>query len=256
VSVAEILDRLRGRDVDLLPNLGNAGDGLIYLSLLRLCAMFGIRLRQLTYPEPASGNVLVVLGCGNLCAPHHTMTEMISRYVSNYRRVYILPCSIDTDDIAVEHFLRSLPDHVDVFCRERYSLARARFAMKPARVHLDHDLAFSFDYDPWKRAGTGTLYAFRTDVESAGNPLPETNLDVSADTSHLDGDLLPDKLRDYERVFTDRAHVAICAAMLGKETHVFPNNYHKVRGIYEYSLRDLPNTFFHAEAFAWPEAVS
>jgi hypothetical protein len=33
--------------------------------------------------------------------------------------------------------------------------------------------------------------------------------------------------------------------MMGKETHLYPSIYHKQLGIYEYSLRHLPNVHWH-----------
>ena len=45
-----------------------------------------------------------------------------------------------------------------------------------------------------------------------------------------------DEINRYEEVHTDRTHVSLAAAFLGKITHVYPDNYHKVKGIYEYTL--------------------
>ena len=98
------------------------------------------------------------------------------------------------------------------------------------------------------KKGAGRLNAFRTDAESTGFPKPPGNLDVSLWGGSDGGELLIRTVSDYREIHTDRAHVAICAAMLGKETHVYPNNYHKVRGIYEFSLREKPNVTFHESA--------
>jgi len=42
-------------------------------------------------------------------------------------------------------------------------------------------------------------------------------------------------------VASTRLHVGILAAMLGKPTYVKSGAYHKIRGIYEYSMQDMPN---------------
>ena len=52
-------------------------------------------------------------------------------------------------------------------------------------------------------------------------------------------------ISNYHTVITDRAHIMILAAKLGKNTHVLPSNYFKIKGIYEYSLKDYPNVHFH-----------
>ncbi len=42
-------------------------------------------------------------------------------------------------------------------------------------------------------------------------------------------------------VASTRLHVGILAAILGKPTYVKSGSYHKIRGIYEYSMQDMPN---------------
>jgi len=42
-------------------------------------------------------------------------------------------------------------------------------------------------------------------------------------------------------VVSTRLHVGILAAMLGKPTYVKSGAYHKIRGIYEFSMQDMPN---------------
>ena len=50
-----------------------------------------------------------------------------------------------------------------------------------------------------------------------------------------------DIISKYNVVFTDFAHVAISSAMMGKKTYFWSTAYHKNKGIYEYSLHNLPN---------------
>lgn len=45
-------------------------------------------------------------------------------------------------------------------------------------------------------------------------------------------------------VFTTRLHVGILAAMAGKPTFIFDGAYHKIKGIYEYSLAQMPHVTF------------
>ncbi len=246
MKVRDLFERIRGTQVAVLPNPGNCGDGLIWLGLRALCREYEVRVVELYDRHPAEGRVLLVPAAGNLSAHYHSMTELLAPYLATFDEVYILPCSVDIRDPEVERFLRTLPTHAHVFTREKYSYAQARFAVgDDARVHLDHDLAFSFDYGRWDERGAGTLDAFRGDVESLGLPLPEGNLDISTLGSSGHGEVLPRLLQHVAVVRTDRAHVMICAALLGKETHVYPNDYHKVRGIYEYSLASRANVHFH-----------
>lgn len=249
MKVRDLFGRLRGAHVALIPNEGNCGDGLIQMGLTQLCAEYAVSYTSLLHPRPASGRVLLVLACGNLCRPFHHQVARIKRYVGSFERTYLLPCSIDPAEPAVAELLESLPASVTIFCREQFTFeAVAPFLRQGNALHLDHDLAFSVDFAPWKRSGAGTLHAFRTDLESCGHPLPAGNVDVSLWGGSADGEILLRTVSEYRTVHTDRAHVAICAALLEKETHVYPNNYHKVRGIFEYSLQNKPNVTFH-EAF-------
>ena len=126
------------------------------------------------------------------------------------------------------------------------SLAHVRALLgDAASVHLDHDLAFEADLRPWARPGYGTLYAFRSDPESLGEPIPPGNFDVSGLTGEWMAELLLDVVASHAVVHTDRAHVAIAAALLGRETHVYATAYHKVRGIHEHSLAGRANVQFH-----------
>lgn len=246
MTVRTLFDRLQGMHVALLPNAGNCGDGLIHMGLQRLCADDSISYTTLLHPRPASGPVLLVLGCGNLCRPFHYQVARIKRYVSSFAKTYLLPCSIDPAAPAVAELLESLPPSVAIFCRERFSFEKiAPHLHGETEVYLDDDLSLALDFDPWKRAGAGRLNAFRTDQESRGHPLPAGNLDISLWGGSADGELLLRTVAEYRVIHTDRAHVAISAAMLDKETHVYPSNYHKVRGIYEQSLRGKSNVIFH-----------
>jgi exopolysaccharide biosynthesis predicted pyruvyltransferase EpsI len=246
MKVRDLFQRYAGSHVALLPNGGNCGDGLIYLGLRQLCADYSIGFTELLYPRPAAGNTLFALGCGNLCKPFHFQVDKIKRYLDSFGRVYLLPCSMDPSCEEVADFLKCLPPHATIFCRERYTFEKVRALVhEGVAVYMDHDLALEAGYDAWKQDGCGTLNAFRTDQESLGRKVPADNMDVSLWGGSDDGELLPRTISQYRIVHTDRAHVAICAAMLGKELHVYPNNYHKVRGIFEYSLQGRPNAVFH-----------
>lgn len=246
MTVRELFERLRGTEVAVLPNPGNCGDGLIWLGLRSLCREYDLRVLEIEVDFPAAGRVLLVPAAGNLSTHYHSMTDLLGPYLASFDEVYILPCSVDASDPDVARFLQTLPPHAHLFTREKYSYAQARYAVgDDARVHLDHDLAFSFDYGRWDARGRGSLNAFRGDFESIGLPLPGDNLDLSVLGTSGHGEVLPRLLQHIAAVHTDRAHVMICAALLGKETHVYPNDYHKVRGIYEYSLAGRDNVHFH-----------
>ena len=91
------------------------------------------------------------------------------------------------------------------------------------------------------------LHAFRTDSEATGIPIPPDNLDLSrlftfgvwhADLCHTGAQHLLRYLDLYDEVWTNRLHVAIGAALLGKRVKFHANSYFKNRAVYEFSMAD------------------
>jgi len=100
-------------------------------------------------------------------------------------------------------------------------------------------------------APAGVLHAFRTDVEKTAVPLPVDNLDLANEFSH--GTKSPHAchtgsfhmlryLDTFKEVHSNRLHVSIGAALLGKRVRFWPNSYWKNQAVYEFSMRDrFPN---------------
>ncbi|WP_323813281.1 polysaccharide pyruvyl transferase family protein [Cellvibrio sp. NN19] len=88
---------------------------------------------------------------------------------------------------------------------------------------------------------------FRTDVERASNFIPEDNADLShiyeygtrnRDLCFYSAARLMKHIDLFEEINTDRLHICIAAALLGKRVNFFPNSYFKCRAVYEKSLKD------------------
>jgi len=89
------------------------------------------------------------------------------------------------------------------------------------------------------------LHSFRTDAEQSAIAIPADNVDVSrimsfgmrdADICHLGASWLLQYLDLYDEVWTNRLHVAIGGAVLGKRVKFHPNSYYKNRAVYEFSI--------------------
>lgn len=240
------------REVDVLLNVGNRGDGLIIEGGRSLMKKHNIIFKELSYPQEGSNKTLFVYGCGAFSKPYHHMVERTSHYMKKYENIIILPASFDHKCKEVVNFLKTLPKKVTVFCREEYSFSKAKkYIPKKNKIYIDHDLALHLNYDKWKTQGNGTLMAFRIDEEKPGSKFKKLEKEnTNNDLSHISkGDetkwesLLKD-VSIYDEVHTNRAHIAIAGAMLDKKTFVYSNRYHKLKGIYEYSLSKLPNTYW------------
>lgn len=89
------------------------------------------------------------------------------------------------------------------------------------------------------------LHAFRVDKERARSRLPWANIDVSCllkckDLSPAQASCTTQMtfrfINDYREVRTDRLHVAIAAALLGKQVKLYANSYYKCEAVYRASL--------------------
>lgn len=97
-------------------------------------------------------------------------------------------------------------------------------------------------------APTGkVLKAFRVDVERTSDEVPSNNVDLSAvlelsscqpDLAKLSCYTFLQEINRFDEIHTNRLHIAIGAALLGKQVKLYANNYYKIRAIYEYSMLD------------------
>jgi exopolysaccharide biosynthesis predicted pyruvyltransferase EpsI len=102
----------------------------------------------------------------------------------------------------------------------------------------------------------GVLNVFRVDIEKTDIAIPEGNIDLSL---RFEYGLVSRQLIDYmtsqvfaylnhfQTVRTNRLHISIAAALLGKTVELYPNNYYKIRSVYEQSLKDdFPNVVWQS----------
>ena len=243
-----------GESVDVFIPGGNRGDGLIYQGAFKLFRQFGLEYNVLPYryynvleeftDKPKDSKTLLILGSGGFSREYNLMAEIVPEIVKKYSSAFILPSSFDISCTLVKKFLEELPEHVSVFCREEKSYSDLSKMLPLNRLFLDHDTAFEFDYSKWMKRSQGVLNAFRDDKESSAIQLPRENQDVSTGPDSQWEELL-DIISQYSIVHTNRAHVSIAAALMGKETHIYPSSYFKQKEIFRYSLSKHNNVHFH-----------
>ncbi len=187
---------------------GNTGDRLIDAGAARL-------LRGI--PRSKDAETVVVGGSGGWCRAYHSMPARVARLESEGHRVIVLPSTFDVEEPTVCTFLDSTS--ALLFAREIRSHS-------DTGLPLAHCPSFFYDFRPYRKRGNGTLHAFRTDRESAGDPLPRANIDISR--RYLDLDRWLKVISRHSIVRTDRAHVMIAAALMGKHVVVRSNSYFKV----------------------------
>jgi GT2 family glycosyltransferase len=211
--------------------VGNRGDELIQAGTRRLLA--GLDYREIGFEEvaAASGELAVISGGGAWCRWfHEIMPRVLALAEMRFARVVVLPSSFDPAEEAVRDVLGR--SRAVVFARERESWRQIRDLCD---ARLAHDCAFFFDYTPFAASGDGVLHAYRTDREaSSAFPVPADNVDISALLPTLRSWL--QRIASAALVRTDRAHVMIAAALLGKEVEYRASAYHKVPAIADFAL--------------------
>jgi hypothetical protein len=242
-NLETLIRNLGEKNFHFLVNNGNAGDGLIHAGFYQLAKRLGLTVEAFHYPEDRRGKNLLIMGAGAFCKAAWHKVDAVDYYSQRFENVYVLPATFETTFGPVNRMLRELPANVTIFCRERISYeAVRRLVPLPDKVFLDHDLAFEIDPAPWKKPGEGELNALRTDNESRLKRVPSSNFDISNMGREYHHTLLLDTLSAFATVNTDRLHAAIAGALLGKKVRLFEGNYHKIKAIYEYSLREkYPN---------------
>lgn len=111
-----------------------------------------------------------------------------------------------------------------------------------------HDLAFYLQ--PRRRVPTKRVgLLFRDDAERAEYPLPPGNRDISLEGTHLSSsDVFFDQVGDHEIICTNRLHVGIAGALLGREVHLFRSRSGKISSVFEVSLKDkFEKVHFHSD---------
>ncbi|NJL87776.1 MAG: hypothetical protein HC886_20175 [Leptolyngbyaceae cyanobacterium SM1_1_3] len=95
------------------------------------------------------------------------------------------------------------------------------------------------------------MNSFRKDIESTSIEIPEDNIDVSYIFAFYDfsegavQEVVQRMLRflnNFEIVNTNRLHICIASALLGKKVNFYANSYYKNESVYNFSIKDrLPN---------------
>lgn len=252
----DFLSSLSGKHVAFFPKSGNAGDGFIAHATYVLFEKYNISYTSYSQDEIAEDEIVLIGGGGNLIEGKY---EDVARLIWQHRKnakVVLLPHTI----VGYTEIIAETNNNLEIFCREpvSYELALLNGAKKE-KTHLAHDITFYLDdnyFAEFMREGKETLFALRTDGESSGAaPINKENIDISLSWN---GDLWKDAqfckhatyslasyISPFEKVLTDRLHVSILSAFLGKKVSLMPNDYFKNRAIYEHSLeKRFPNVNF------------
>ncbi len=221
-------------NLTFIRSYGNMGDELIYAGTRQLLSKISYVEVSGQNLEGVSGHTALIAGGGAWCQPYHEFMPRLLPFVEErFERVIVLPSSFDVSVKVVREALKN--SKALVFARELESYGQIR---ELCNADIAYDCAFFFDFRPFRSRGHGLLVAYRTDKESALQEIPRDNNDISVTCGSLEEWLW--MISRYKAVATDRAHVMIAAALLGKRVEYRASTYHKVPAIVKFSLKGFP----------------
>lgn len=263
-----------------IPNPGNLGDMLIGAATLQFFAQNNLPCTL--YGEngcSVAASDTVVYGGGGAWIPDYekSYVNMLPLF-ARAAKIIILPGSF----YQCGKLLEVLDERFVVFCREEQSYNYLVSARTKAKIILDHDMALRLqkdiltpdslnipysdfymvntirqNYAPGKDVGV----FLRNDCEKKPDIIcPQGDIDLSAmgggsvksSREHIafSAMLMLSVVDSVQTVITDRLHVGIAAALLGKEVYLLDNSYRKLSEVYKRSLQSLSNVHM---CRIWPE---
>lgn len=281
-DVARCLSAFRGERIVFVPNAGNAGDNLINLAACLLFDRLGLDWEPGAQATAYPGRAVVYGGGGSLVPLYPAAAEGLRLNRRAARAVVVLPHTVR----AHAGLIAELDERVTIFARETPSRDYVAAAGGGAALGLSHDLAFLLDREtiaglPWAWAALlrrrriawarmlvkfawrarmvdPVLHCQRMDAEDTGATPHPLNADMSRNFATGDqscpvsvnvAKMLVRVIDLYDRVETNRLHIAILSAILGKPVAMRDNSYGKNRAVWEHSMRErFPNVAFETGA--------
>ena len=272
-ALATCLQGFGKAELIFVPNPGNAGDALIDLGTYQFFERIGLRYRLGDYRDTFPGEVVIYAGGGALIEAYPGSDSFFRRNHPVCKALVLLPHTVR----AYPDLLAAMDERCHLFAREAESHAYLTRHCPRAQVGLCHDLAFFLSpasiraepwnlahlhkhglFGPWLRMAikfglqakirSATLSAFRTDVEKTGLALPPGNHDLAvffnSDDKSRPGcantaKVLSRVFSAYRQIDTNRLHMTILGAILGKPVRMFDNSYGKNRAIFDQSIRGV-----------------
>jgi exopolysaccharide biosynthesis predicted pyruvyltransferase EpsI len=254
-----ILTLYRSRNFIFVEPGGNFGDFIIYKGAYKLAEMAGLDFEKIGFDKfmktyyPPETIVYIHGGGGINNFWSGKPISALKKALSSHKGIVILgPQTFQIDDDFLNHFLNNVLTQVNaaavyLFCRDLCSYERLKEKIKEAQlpflhVMLDHDTALNLkkdDFNISKIKPSYALYCIRSDKEL--NPKQEYDF-LSRWIDPITWSRTFDEWihlhAGAKTIVTNRLHSAIIGTILKIPVTLLPNNYHKNRAVWEFSLRE------------------
>lgn len=256
-NLADHIKKLaKSKTIIYIPNPGNFGDGLIRYasktfmqehSIQHIEINIGFRLGKLQLLQfLLKPNTFFIYGGGGAWHQNCTFGMRNCRFISKFtKHLLVLPSTYQLSTSGIRG---------TIYRRDNtYSVAAA------PNSFFCHDMAFylsickeTLNFPP---ACAPKALMLREDNESALNKadIPENNLDLSARGNHMsNGDYFLRQVSKYHEITTDRLHVCIAGALMGRNMNFIFNNYPKSKSIFKSSIQ----TFLPTVSAVEPKSIT
>ena len=247
LNIYEFLKSLQGQKIKYVPNGGNAGDDLIAYATLQIFRELKLDFEMCVPWDQFNGDLLIYGGGGSLIHNYTFSREFLER---NYKhnKIIVLPHTVNCH----HDVLNKLPANTTIITREETSYNYVKKHMNhPENVFISDDMAFhTKGVELYKEEkGIGECNAFRLDSERTNIKVPENNKDVSTDFMccvkwmspeqriDVSSDNLFSYLCKFNEINTNRLHISIAGALLGKKVNFYPNSYYKNKAVFDFSMK-------------------
>lgn len=277
-DLTDILIKNRNMYFGIAEPGGNSGDLLIYKGLYKKLRDLNIRYEDIRHGTEkiqfGRAEIVLMQGGSNVNDLWGSGTKLLKNIISSCKLpIIVAPQTYYFTRTDFPDIFKGSTQKIYLFCREEESYARLKKMSLPGNVsiHVSDDTAFYMEKEDFSSFGqhhTGKDYALLClrgdhesdfkDAEGIGSKIIGTlkeivrnhnmeimERDVSMDIySWMSFDYFVRYISGAKIVITDRLHVGILAAILGKPTILFSGAYFKSKAVYEYTLKHFPNVVF------------
>lgn len=243
-------DTVAGRPILFFINPGNWGDSLIREGAETFLREKGFRYHTVRFRDILKGRLTLqeakeqsgfedpafVFNGNGWFVGRYGGIETLASVTAQFETSIFLPLTLTFDP-----FGAGFPLNSRFFVRDRFQsqdvLPNAPFC---------HDMAFYLELES-NGQGKGEGWLFREDTEAPkGQILHKSNRDISKlGKAHTPIEGFIEAIDQFETIHTNRLHVGIASALLGKKVNLYANDYFKIRAIYESSIKPyFPNVTF------------
>jgi len=251
-ALAQYINKLsEGKPAVFVINRGNWGDSVIREGCQRFLRHYSIphaevrfddlvhkrtSLKEVKAQTGHSDPVMIFSGNGLMIPKYSRGVRYAAKLTNEFSRSIILP---STNAIDLSEF--GFQENCSFIVRDRFE-SRERLPDS----YFCHDMAFFMSLAQ-SGSGEGEGWLMREDVERPqSTPVHKNNIDISKRGNECTPlDSFFDYINRFETIHTNRLHVAITGALLGKQVTLSGNSYFKNRAIFKTSLEpNFPNVKF------------